>query len=131
VNIEANNFIPLNMEAVQNLATSIKLARCRELRVTVQNRDNMRGLIALGVELKDSSAPGKSSVSLGQQTILSSRPDQFAVKLAPVDEVLRFAVPSHAALHKFDQITVQYFPGPEHWQLGAKIAIDQFELVPR
>ena len=131
VNIEANNFIPLNMEAVQNLATSIKLTRCREVQVTVQNRDNMRGLIALGVELKDSSAPGKPSVSLGQQTILSSRPDQFAIKLAPVDEVLHFAVPSHAALHKFDQITVQYFPGPEHWQVGAKIAIDQFELVPR
>ena len=131
VNIEANNFIPLNMEAVQNLATSIKLTRCREVQVTVQNRDNMRGLIAIGVELKDSSAPGKPSLSLGQQTILSSRPDQYAVKLAPVDEVLRFAVPSHAALHKFDQITVQYFPGPEHWQVGAKIAIDQFELVPR
>ncbi|HEV2484058.1 MAG TPA: hypothetical protein VGT08_00865 [Terracidiphilus sp.] len=131
VNIEANNFVPLNMEAVQNLASPIRLATCREVQVMIQNRDNLRGMIGLGVELTDSTAPGKPSVSLGQQTILSSQSDQFAVKLAPVDEVLRFTVPSHAPLRKFDQITVRYFPGPEHWQVGAKIAIDQFELVPR
>jgi hypothetical protein len=131
VNIEANNFVPLNMEAVQNLVSPIPLARCGEVQVTIQNRDNLRGVIALGVELTDSSAPNKPPVSLGQRTISSSQPDQFVVKLTPVDEVLRFTVPSHAALRKFDQITVQYFPGQEHWQVGAKVAIEQFELIPR
>ncbi len=130
-NIEANNFLPLKMEAVQNLGAPIRLARCREVQVTVENRDNVRGSIAVGVALTDASAPGKPSVSLGEQTILSSEPDQFAVKLAPVNEVLRFAVPDSAALRRFNQITVDYYSGPEHWQLGARVAIDQFELIPR
>ena len=97
----------------------------------IENRDNLRGVIALGVVLTDSSAPWKQPLSLGQQAILSSEPDQFAVKPAPVDEVLRFAVPSQATIRKFDQITVEYLPGPEHWQVGTKVAINQFELVPR
>jgi hypothetical protein len=130
-NIEANNFLPLKMEAVQNLGSPIRLARCREVQVTVENRDNVRGMIAVGVVLADASAADKPTVSLGEQTILSSQPDQFAVKLAPVYEVLRFAVPDSAALRKFNQITVDYYSGPEHWQLGARVAIDQFELIPR
>jgi hypothetical protein len=131
VNIEANNFIPLNMKAQENLGSPIRISRCGEVRVTIENRDNRRGAIALGVELTDSSAPGKPPVSLGQQRIVSSLPEQFTVKVSPVDEVLRFAVPEHATLRKFDQITVEYFPGPEHWQVGAKVAIEQFELMPR
>lgn len=130
-NIEANNLVQLNMEAVQNLGSPIRLARCREVQVAIQNRDNLRGVIALGVVLTDTLAPGKPSASLGQQTIESSLPGQFAMKLSPVNEVLRFDVPSRAALRKFDQITVEYFPGPEHWQVGARVAIEQFELIPR
>jgi len=130
-NIEANNFIPLNMEAVQNLGLPIRLSRCREVQVTIENRDNLRGTIALGLVLTDSSAHGKPSISLGQRTIPSSEPDRFAVKISPVDEVLRFAVPSHAAIRRFDQITVVYLPGVEHWQVGAKVAIEQFQLLPR
>ena len=129
-NIEANNFLPLKMEAVQNLGPPIRLARCREVQVTVENRDNVRGPIAVGVVLTDASAPRRPSVSLGQQTILSTEPGQFTVKLAPVNEVMRFAVPDTAPLRKFNQITVEYFSGPEHWQLGARVAIDQFELIP-
>ena len=53
------------------------------------------------------------------------------MKISPVDEVLRFAVPSRAAIRKFDQITVVYLPGVEHWQVGAKVAIEQFQLLPR
>jgi hypothetical protein len=129
-NIEANNFLPLKMEAVQNLGPPIRLARCREVQVTVENRDNVRGPIAVGVVLTDASAPRRPSVSLGQQTILSTEPGQFTVKLAPVNEVMRFAVPDTAPLRKFNQITVEYFSAPEHWQLGARVAIDQFELIP-
>jgi hypothetical protein len=131
VNIEANNFIPLEMEAVQNLGAPIRLARCREIQLDLENRDNLRGPIALGIVLTDSSARGKPSLSLGEQIVLSSEAAQFSVKLSPVDEVLRFPIPSHAAIRKFDRITVLYLPGLEHWQTGAKIAIEQFELIPR
>ncbi len=131
VNIEANNFIPLDMEAVQNLGAPIRLSRCSEVQVEIQNRDNTAGRIELGVVLTDSSSPGKPTLSLGHLPILSSEPDRFSFKLAPADEVLRFPVPSQAAIRKFDQITVVYFGGASHWQLGAKVAVNQFELLPR
>jgi len=39
--------------------------------------------------------------------------------------LLRFPIPSHAAIRKFDRITVLYLPGLEHWQKQAqKIAIE-------
>ena len=131
VNIAANNFIPLNTEAVQTLGAPIRIARCRELQIAIENRDNLRGPIALGVVLTDSLAAGKPSISLGEQTVVSSEANQFLVKLSPVEEVLRYAIPSRAAIRKFDRITVLYLPGAEHWQTGAKIAIKQFELIPR
>jgi hypothetical protein len=131
VNIEANNFFPLNMEAVQNLGAPIELTHCGEVQVEVENSDNTRGPIELGVELADTSAPGKPSLSLGRQFVPSSEPGRFFIKISPADEVLRFPVPSQATIRQFNQIKVVYFSGAEHWQLGAKIAVEQFELLPR
>ncbi len=68
VNIGANNFIPLNMEAVQNLGAPIRLARCRELQVTVENRDNLRG--------PDCSWPCTNGIACaGQAVALARRAD--------------------------------------------------------
>lgn len=131
VNIEANNFIPLAVEAVQNLGAPIRLARCREVQVTIENRDNLRGLIALGVVLTDSFAPGKPSLSLGRQPVLTSEPEHFTIKTVPADEALRFPVPEHAKIRKFDQITVLFLPDVEHFEVGPKIAIQEFALFPR
>jgi hypothetical protein len=131
VNVAANNFFPLDMEAIQTLDTPVRLSRCREVQVEIENRDNIRGPIELGVLLTDSSMPGKPALSLGRQPVLSSESDRFTVKITPADEVLRFPIPDHGAIRKFDQITVTYFPGAEHWQLGTKIAVEQFELLPR
>jgi len=131
VNIEANNFIPLTMEAVQNLSSPIRLSRCREIQVTVENRDNLRGPIALGLLLTDSSAPGKPSLSLGRQPVLSSEPAQFTIKSVPADEVLCFPIPDRAKIRKFDEITVLFLPDVEHFEVGPKIAIQEFALLPR
>jgi hypothetical protein len=131
VNVAANNFAPLNMEAIQSLDSPIPLSRCGELQVEIENHDNTRGEIQIGVVLIDSSAPGKPSLSLGSQPVPSSEFERFSVKVAPVDEVLRFPIPVNAPIHKFDQMMVVYSPGWEHWQLGAKIAVEQFEILPR
>lgn len=131
VNVAANNFAPLNMEAVQSLDAPIPISRCGELQVEIENHDNTRGEIQIGVVLIDSSAPGKPSLSLGSQPVPSSEFERFSVKVAPVDEVLRFPIPLNAPIHKFDQMMVVYSSGWEHWQLGAKIAVEQFEILPR
>jgi hypothetical protein len=112
---QTNNFVSLIMEAHQPLGTSIPLARCREIQVGILNRDNRRGVINLAVLLTDSSSPGHPQLYLGQQPV----------------EVLRFPILSTAKIRKFDEITVMFFPDAANYDIGPKIAIDQFQLIPR
>jgi len=128
--IGANNHFPLTMEAVQRLNTPIRFAPYREIQVTIENRDNVPGPIALSVLLTDTATPGKPPLMLGGQPVLSSEPGQFALKSAPTEEVLRFSVPKNMTTHKFDEITVLFLPDVAHFQVGAKIAIQQFVMVP-
>ena len=46
-------------------------------------------------------------------------------------EVLNFPVLSGAKIQQFDEITVIFFPDSERPNTGAKIAIKQFDLIPR
>ena len=131
VNIRANNFIPLVMEAHQSLGTPIPLARCREIQLEVLNGDNHPGTVNLGVLITDTSGSGKPQVYLGQQPIQSTEPGQFRVKTDPIPETLRFSIPSPAKLRKFDQITVLFFPDTANYTLGPKLAIQQFQLIAR
>jgi hypothetical protein len=131
LNIRANNFIPLVMEAHQSLGTPIPLARCREIQVTILNGDNHPGTVNLGVLLTDTSTPGKSQVYLGQQPVQSTQPAEFRAKTEPSPETLRFSVPTQAKIRKFDQITVLFFPDSAYYTLGPKLAIQQFQLSAR
>jgi hypothetical protein len=129
--IHSTDFLPVTMEAHQNLSAAIRLARLRGIDVVVENRDNRPGRIAIGVALSDSTAPGSPSIYLGESPILSAEPDRFSVKSAPVEETLHFTVPSRPALRKFDELTLIVFPDASRMQLGAKIAIDEFDFLPR
>jgi hypothetical protein len=129
--IQANNFFPLIMEAHQSLGGSIRVVRCREMDVTILNRDNRRGILNLAVLLTDTASPGKSTLYLGQQPVVTSEPDHFSVKSRPVTEVLRFPISIPAKIGKFDEITVMFLPDGENFQLGPKIAVQDFELLPR
>jgi hypothetical protein len=131
VNIRSNNHVPLIMEAHQALGAAIPLACCREMQVTLENSDNTPGVIAIGVLLTDSTSLGKPTSYLGQQTVVSTEPDRFAVKSSPIPEVLHFPIPNHSRIEKFDEITIVFFPDSERPYTGAKIAIKQFDLVPR
>jgi hypothetical protein len=131
IDIQAENFISLTMEAHQSLGSSIPLARCREIDVEVMNRDNRRGNVAVGVLLTDSKTRGRPTIYLGQQYVVSSDPDHFAMKTKPVNEVLRFAVPQSGKVRRFDEINVMFFPDGANFGKGPKMAIAQFELMPR
>jgi hypothetical protein len=131
VNIHSTNFEPLLMEAHQNLATAIRITRCREIQVAIENRDNRPGLISIGMQLTDSTSAGKPTLYLGQQPILSSEPDHFRIKRSPVEETLLFSVPSHSTMHRFNQITLIVTPDRARVEIGAKVAIQQFEILPR
>jgi hypothetical protein len=131
VDVRSTNHIPLIMEAHQDLGAAIPLACCREMQVTIENSDNAPGMIAIGVLLTDSTSLGKPTFYLGQQTVLSTEPGRFTVKSSPVPEVLRFPIPNHSRIEEFDEITIVFFPDAERPYTGAKIAIKQFDLVPR
>jgi hypothetical protein len=131
VNIRSNNHIPLIMEAHQALGATIPLPCCREMQVAIENSDNAPGTIAIGVLLTDSTSIGKPTTYLGQETVASTEPNRFAVKSSPVAEVLHFSIPDHSRIDKFDEITIVFFPDSERPYTGAKIAIKQFDLIPR
>jgi hypothetical protein len=131
VNIEANNFVALTMEAHQELGSAIRLGQCGEIDVEVLNRDNRAGRVAVGVLLADSRALGKPTIYLGQQPVESSEPENFAIKTSPVSEVLQFVIPATEKIRRFDEITVMFFPDGENFEKGPKMAIAEFELKPR
>ena len=68
---------------------------------------------------------------LGEQSIASTKPEHFSYKSEPVFETLRFSVPATAKIRRFDEITVMMLPDVEHALVGPKIAIKQFQLLPR
>ncbi len=131
VNIQVNNSIPLDMEAHQSLSIAVPLKHCGEIQVSIENRDNQPGAIALAVLLSDSASPGSSALYLGQQPVVTSEPGHFSIKAVPAVEVLRFPVPRQAHIRRFDQITVFFLPNAEHFEVGLKIAIQEFGLLPR
>jgi hypothetical protein len=131
VDIHSTTYIPLTMEAHQSLARPLRLGCCGAIEVEIENRDNRPGPLALALLLTDTASAGKPSLYLGQQPILSSDPSRFVVKSAPVHETLRFAIPAHSSLKKFDELTLVVMSDPLRLDMGARIAIAQFELQPR
>jgi hypothetical protein len=131
VRIESTNTRPLTIEAHQKLSAPIPIARCREMEVQIRNRDNLPGEVSLAILLRDSTAHRGSALFLGHQPIESTERTHFTLKTTPVYETLRFTVPAHAEIQKFDEITVLLLPDIEHALVGPKIAIQQFQLFPR
>ena len=108
LNIQVNNFIPLNMEAHQRLGTGVPLKNCAEIQVSIKNRDNRPGSIVLAVLLSDSASPQSSPIYLGQQPVTTSAPAHFSIEAVPSDDVLRFPIPERANIRKFDEISVSF-----------------------
>jgi hypothetical protein len=131
VHIASSNSFPLIMQAHEFLRSRIRLAHCREIRVKIDDRDNETGFISMAVWLKDSSLAGAPAVYLGQQTIRGPGDAVVTGKSAGTEELLVFAVPAGAKIRSFDEITVVLLPDTGHRQVGPRIAIEQFELVPQ
>jgi hypothetical protein len=120
----------LIMQAHQDIGSSLDLACCKEIEVDLKNANVLPGTIFLALILKDSSLPGKSEY-LGLQAVPSSEPAGPSGRSATADDVLRFSIPAHLRIRKFDEITVEIFPPPSWSTEGSKIAIRQFVLQPR
>ena len=124
VRIEANNSVPIVMEARQRLAGSIPLARCGEVDVEIENREQHLGVIGMALILEDSSTPRKQ-IYAGRQRIYTGDPDQVPL------QTLRFKLPQQAQLRRFDGITLMLLPETEGNFRGPRIAVRDFRLYPR
>ena len=129
LDIQASNSFPLMMEAHQRLVGPVRLARCGEIDVEIESRDEGPGAVSLGILLGNSESPGKATLYLGQKPLEDRSP--ALLRRSPAFERLRFPVPPRTAIRKFDEITVILSPDPEHALVAPKIAIQQFELTPR
>jgi hypothetical protein len=130
-NIYSTGWVPLAMQAHQTLAEAVDLRSCGSMQVTVRNGDNRRGQVEMGMLLTDSTLPGKPSMYLGIQPLVSTQPNHFVLKINPVNEEVKFAIPGRRTIRKFDDITVFFFPVEQRATLGARVGIQQFELIPR
>ena len=119
------------MEAHQHLGKAIELRCCSEIDVAITNADTRPGRIMLGLRLTDSTAPRTPSRFLDLQVIASSDVEHIPLSRPPVGEVLRFPIARGGAMRRFDEITVIFLPEWQHSQRGAKVAIQNFTLVPR
>ncbi|GGG96935.1 hypothetical protein [Silvibacterium dinghuense] len=155
VDIHSIDAEPLFEEAHQLLAQPISTDCCRAIEVVVRNGDNSRGGVVLGLVLRDSTQPEEQlphpanmldprasyamrqqqniarTLSLSPEPILSSFPAGFTMKSAPVSETLTFTIPPDARLRRFDEISVVFLPEPSRAESGSKIAVQQFQLIPR
>ncbi len=129
--IQSNNSFPLIMEARQRLGGAIRLARCREIQVEIENREDEPRAVALAVLLTDSTGPGKPTLHLDQQVLKTTLPDHDRLKGSASFETLRFAIPAHSKIRKFDEITVMFLSDIGPALVGPRIAIQQFQFLPR
>lgn len=135
-NVRSTNSIPLLMEAHQQLGTHVSLSCCRSIRLEFQSCDNFPGDTLLGIALKDSNAKPEDALTgqavyLGAQPIPSSPASQFMTGCIPRAQAMEFLIPPHPSLRRFNQITVIFSTDPARSEIGARVALKQFELLPR
>jgi hypothetical protein len=131
VNVHSSDIEPLRMEAHQTLGSSIDLRCCAALDLKVLNADKRPGEIQLGILLSDGTSAGKPPLYLGEVTLPSSEPLVIPHDRAPVEETLHYIIPKEAKYLRFNEISVIFHTAPFHSRYGAKVAIQNFTLIPR
>jgi heme/copper-type cytochrome/quinol oxidase subunit 2 len=126
--IHSTDWHPLAMEAHQALSAPINVMCCRAIDLAIRNGDNRRGRIDIALKLIDSSTA--RSETLGLHTVLSSLTSEFRLDRPPVDEVLRYRIPTNTLMRQFDQIEIIFEPSPERSLGGEQIEIREFRLLP-
>ena len=130
-NIRSTDGRPLRLEARQNLATLVDLAGCSGIQVEIQNTDRYPGTVSLELILRNTTLPGAPFQSLGTAVVASTRPWTLVGERLAVSEVLSFNIPPDLKLRQFDEVSVVFQLSPNRSDVGAKIGIERFTLVPR
>jgi hypothetical protein len=125
-NVHSTDYSPLAMEAHQMLGSPLHMDCCTAMRVAIRNGDNRIGAIDVELVLKQK---GRAQ-SFGTLVLKSSMAPRIALDRPPVDETLTFTIPAGARGKQFDEIAVVIKGSHERSRAGAKLAIQEFTLVP-
>jgi hypothetical protein len=117
----------LRMEAHQKLDHAIDLSCCGAIQIAISNGDRYPGSVSLELVLADLTGEGSRALVLGTAEV-ASWPRSGG---EPVPEVLNFAVPSHASLTRFNEVTVIFHFNSIRDDRSARMAIERFVLIPR
>jgi hypothetical protein len=119
VHVASSDTEPIFMQADQQLGSSLEVACCSAIEVALENSEQA-GPLSFGLVLTDGASPSKTIRFLGMQTV------------APGQQSVTFLLPHDGKLERFDQLRVLIVEpsGPRSRQ-GAKVAIEQFTLLPR
>ncbi len=129
-NIRSVGDRPLVSQARQNLGSLIDLGCCSEIRIAIENADRYPGSVSLELILRNTTLPGKPSLSLGMVRV-SSAPPRNPSPGKPIDETLAFAIPVKHAIDQFDEITVVFRLRMDRSLVAARMRIERFVLIPR
>ena len=130
MSFKTTDFTPIAMEARQSFVTSIDLACCRSVELTISNGDRRPGTVSVELILTNTRLPEKPQQSLGISPVTSTQrwsPDEDR---PPVTETLSFRVPSNASIRSFDEATIRFQMESPRERWSAKIAILNFRLIP-
>ena len=125
VRIEANNSIPLVMEARQRLGESVPLTRCGRIEVELENRDEHLGVVAVVLLLEDSSSKGRPQLDAGRQQLVTGEPETSGM------QSFQFRLPLHGPIRRFDSVAVMLLPESGHDRIGPRVAVRELRLYPR
>jgi hypothetical protein len=116
----SNDELPLLMEARQNLGQLIDMACCSEVLVTITNGELDSSFVALELSLANTTLPGTPVLPLGAAKVTDS-----------LQQTLTYKVPASRMIRQFDEVIVVFHRSQAMARKSAKIAIQQFILVPR
>jgi hypothetical protein len=131
VNVHSTDKGPLLMEAHQYLPDPVDMTCCREMQIVFRN-DASLGAFAVSISLADSHSKGTPTQSLGVKFVSPSPTlaGQPTLNPSPIEETLTFPFPIHAAIKKFDAITVVLLPDANQRTAGRKVAVERFVMLP-
>jgi hypothetical protein len=124
IRFRSSGYVPLTMEAHQNLGKLIDVSCCSRIQVAIHNLDRVDNS-------QHAAGPNRVQLSLGNTT---ARQPAESLGMDPIDgaehQVLDFPLRPDLHLRQFDELTVRILRG---WTMSqsARISVERFVLVPR
>jgi hypothetical protein len=117
--------------ALESTIHIVGIRSCKAIELVISNGDRRPGTVAVELILTNMTLPCEPHQSLGISPVNSTLRWFPGDDRPPVKEVLTFRVPAHAAIQSFDEATIRFELRSPREEWSAKIAIENFRLIPR